>query len=433
MTPDVPFGVRVRGACVSFVRRPFAKPLRLSTGEITEITEARAEVTVERPGGGVAAGRGAVYLSDLWAWPDPARTPAERDAAMRAYCEGVAAALAERTTGPSSPHPLEAGLRLHASIARGDEGLTDLPVLARLVCASPFDAALHDAAGRAFGASAFALYGDAAPSPAPSADDLFPGGGAVAAVGALLRRAPADRLDATIVVGRGDPLTEIEPWARGRNYRCFKLKVGGTNPDEDADRVSAVFRHARGLGVAAPRLTVDSNCASPDAATVEAFLDALEERDPEAYAALEAVEQPTGRDIRAHAFDWRPVAARRPVLLDEGLTDLDLLPLAEGQGWNGLAVKTCRGHSFSLVSAAWAHRRGWKLTVMDLTNPNIAAVHSALLAAHLPGVDAIEMNAAQYTPAAHTDLLPRLADLLEPRDGAHRPPAPAPVGLGAEL
>jgi L-alanine-DL-glutamate epimerase-like enolase superfamily enzyme len=419
--------VRVTDARVEFTRRPFARPLRLSSGTISEITEARATVTVETPEGLTATGHGAIYLSDLWAWPDAARTPAERDAAMRAFAEAAATTI-RATTDDGGQHPLEAGLRFQNALLAAD---APLPPLARLVSGSPFDAALHDAAGRACGVSAFGLYD--ADAPIPSADAHFPDGGACAAVRALLRRPPATHLDATLVVGKGDDLIEIEPWVRERGYRCFKLKLGGTDPDEDALRVSAVFRYARALGVAAPRLSADANCAGPDAATVATFLDVLEQTDGEAYAALECVEQPTGRDIRAHAFDWHAVAARRPLLLDEGLTDwADLLAAGE-QGWNGLAVKTCRGHSFSLATAAWAHQRGWKLTVMDLTNPGIAGIHSALVAAHLPGVGAIEMNAAQFTPAANADWLPRLSPLLEPDDGTHRLPSPTPAGLGSDL
>jgi L-alanine-DL-glutamate epimerase-like enolase superfamily enzyme len=419
-------GVRILSAEVRFTRRPFLRPLRLSSGTITDITETRASVTLEC-GGKTATGQGAIYLSDLWAWPDPALPSTERDAAMRAFTEQRAAALSG-VVGQNSPHPLEAGLRLHAA-ALAAEGA--LPPLARLVCASPLDAALHDAAGKALGVSAFGLYERDAP--VPSADIYFPEEGAVRAVRRLLSQKPAAALDAMLVVGKGDDLNELSPWITERGYRAFKLKVGGVDSDEDTARVSAVYAWARRLGVENPFLTVDANCATPDAATVAVFLQTLQAQNPEAFAALASVEQPTGRNIAVHAFDWRTVAAQRSVLLDEGLTDWGTLLLAETQGWNGLAVKTCRGHSFSLATAAWAHARGWTLTMMDLTNPGYAAIHSALFAAHLPGATAIEMNAAQYTPAANAEWMPRLASLLEPKDGTHRLPSSLPAGLGSEL
>ncbi len=409
-----------------FERRPFLRPLRLSSGTITDITEARVEVTMTI-NGKTATGHGAIYLSDLWAWPDPARTPAERDAAMRAFAERMADSLPS-IVGGGAAHPLEAGLRLHRAVLEAE---SELPPLARLVSASPLDAALHDAAGQALGCSAFALY--ETDYPVPSADAQFPNGGACAAVRALLKQPPAAEVAATLVVGKGDELSDLSSWVTERGYTYFKLKVGGTDPAEDAQRVSSVFGWARKLGVEAPRLSVDANCAAPDADTIRRFVDALEVMDADAFAALESIEQPTGRDISVHAFDWHAVAERRPVLIDEGLTDWDSLQTARSQGWNGMAVKTCRGHSFSLAAAAWAHQNGWLLTVMDLTNPGYAAIQSTLFAAHLPGVANMEMNAAQYTPAANEPWLPRLAGLLAPTNGVHVLPSPIPPGLGGNL
>lgn len=410
---------------VSFTRRPFAVPLRLASGTISDITEARVDamVTVD---GRSAAGSGAIYLSDLWAWPDPSLPSIERDAAMRAYLEKTAGLLPALAAG--SLHPLEVGTRLH------DHCLADsspLPPLARLVSTSPLDAALHDAVGNALAVSAFALYENDVPC--PSADGLFPGSGAVAAVRALLSGGPKPTLDAALVVGKGEDLALLDEWVGNRGYRMFKLKIGGIDPAEDCARTIAVFDRARALGCSAPRLTVDANCMTPDSDTVGQYLDRLDGERPDVAAALESIEQPTARDIAANPFDWFPAAARKPLLLDEGLVDFQSLTTAAAQGWNGLALKTCKGHSFALLAAAWAVQRDWTLSVMDLTNPGIAAVHSALLASHLPGVDWIELNAIQYTPAAHEALLPRLEGLLAPPDGIHRVPVPIPTGLGSRI
>src|SRR4051794_37748087 len=134
---------QVLGAAVTFFHRPFRVPLRISSGVISEITEARAEVRV-RVGGREATGRGAIYLSDLRAWPDPALSHNQRDAVLRGFCE----ALAERLPAlcGESAHPLELGLRLHhaAELLPVTENPTSL---ARAMAASPFDAAIHDAAG----------------------------------------------------------------------------------------------------------------------------------------------------------------------------------------------------------------------------------------------------------------------------------------------
>jgi L-alanine-DL-glutamate epimerase-like enolase superfamily enzyme len=220
---------------------------------------------------------------------------------------------------------------------------------------------------------------------------------------------------------------------RQRGYKAFKLKLLGKDAAADAARTAEVFRIARSLGADSPRLAVDSNCANPDADSVLDYLDRLRIDAPDAYDALEYLEQPTGRDIDRHAFDWRKVAQRRPVILDEGLISLERMALAETQGWSGIAIKTCRGHSFALVAAAYAQERKMLLAAQDLTNANIAAIHSALLAAHLPVINGIELNSPQYTPEANATCLPRLRALFEPKDGCHLVPDISAYGLGSRL
>ncbi|MCS6775283.1 MAG: enolase C-terminal domain-like protein [Chloroherpetonaceae bacterium] len=422
-----PFATRVLEAHVSFQTQPFQTPLMLSSGPITEITQAEAQVVVEVEGR-QGIGRGAIYLSDLWAWPDPSLSHAVRDSRMRDLCLRLAAELPE-LCGDEPAHPLELGLRLHASVAALE--LPDgMPPLARQVCLSPFDAAIHDAAGQALQRSAFSLYVD--PAPLPSADLLFPAEGASRAVQQILRP-PRMAQRAWLVVGTAEPLERMQEWIRERRYHAFKLKLGGKDNATDVARTVEVFRSARAFGVATPRLCVDSNCGNPDAASVLDYLERLYVASPEAYDALEYVEQPTGRDIATHAFDWRPVNARKPVILDEGLTDFDRLQLARTQGWGGIAVKTCKGHSFALVAAAWAGKQGMQIAMQDLTNPGLAAIHSFLMAAHLHPFNGIELNSPQYTPDANHRWLPRLKSLFEPNDGYHRLPGDVPYGLGSTL
>jgi hypothetical protein len=185
--------------------------------------------------------------------------------------------------------------------------------------------------------------------------------------------------------------------------------------------------------VRAPRLTVDANEASPSADSVLEYLDRLESADAGAFDALEYLEQPTSRDIHEHAFNWRPVGRRKPVLLDEGLTELDLLPEAIRQGYSGLALKTCKGHSMLLIAAAWALQNRLLITLQDLTNPGIALIHGAMAGAHLPTLNGAELNSPQFTPAANAEFLPRMRELFEPRDGLHRLPQNFGHGLGSEL
>lgn len=414
-------------ARVTFRLRPFRIPLVLSSGPITEITEAEAQARV-RVGDREGAGRGVIYLSDLWAWLHPDLSHAHRDSRMRQLCEQIAANL-PALCGGEPEHPLELGLRLQQSVHRL-ELPDDPPLLARSVCLSPFDAAIHDAVGQALNRSAFDLYED--DTPLPSADALFPEEGAARAIARTIQP-PQSALTAWLVVGTNESLDLMRFWIQERGYHAFKLKLSGKNSVTDVTRTIEVYRAAQALGVRAPRICVDSNCANLNADSVMEYLLRLWASAPDVYDALEYLEQPTGRDIAAHAFDWRPVTAMKPVILDEGLIGFDQMPLARDQGWSGFAIKTCRGHSFSLVAAAWARARGLLLAQQDLTNPGISAIHSFLMAARLHPFNGIELNSPQYTPDANRDWLPRLAPLFEPTDGFHRLPGDIPAGLGTTL
>jgi L-alanine-DL-glutamate epimerase-like enolase superfamily enzyme len=422
-------------ARVSFVLRPFRTPLQLSSGPISEITEAQAEVRV-RVGGHEGVGRGSIYLSDLWAWPAPQLTHDLRAAMMQTMCKTIAAELSELCGGEAA-HPLELGMRLHDAVMRlegwgeDEDEKKPIPALVRAVCLSPFDAAIHDAVGQASGISAFAFYAEH--ETLPTADTWFPEHGVVAAIAATLQP-PQPALTAWMVVGTaGASDAELRAWVCERGYHAFKLKVNGRDNAIDVARTVDLYRTAKTLGVERPRLCVDSNCANPDADSVRDYLERLRATDAETYAALEYVEQPTGRDIEIYRYDWRPVTALKPVLLDEGLTGLEQMEIAAQQGWSGFAIKTCKGHSFSLVAAAWARQRGMLLVQQDLTNPGLAAIHSFLCAAHLPVINGIELNSPQFTPAANAEWLPRLASLFEPTDGNHRLPGAVPAGLGSKL
>ncbi len=440
-------------AKVKFVPQSFFRPLILSTGVISEITEAIAEVTVS-VGECRATGRGSMYLSDLWAWPGPKKGPGlicrngpegashklnlvpfsadkayshdQRDAALRKLCNQIAAELPAMCGGKAA-HPLELGMQLHESVCHGKKP----PVLARAMCASPFDAAIHDAAGIATARSAFNFY--KTPTPLPSADRYFERGDACRAIAQIIRP-PKRELRAWYVVGKKDSMDkDVAPWIRDRGYRCFKIKIHGRDNSEDVARTIEVYRAARRLGAKNPEITVDTNEANPDAASVKDFFGRLKSADPEAFDALGYFEQPTARDIIANPFDWHEIAAMKPVLLDEGLTSLRLMKEALKQGWSGFALKTCKGHSFALVAAAWARRHGMPVSLQDLTNPGLALIGAALFAAHVPTINDVELNSAQFTPAANAAWLPRLQQLFAPTDGLHRLPKEIPPGLGSTM
>src|SRR4051794_32742248 len=124
---------KILESSVEFIHRPFIKPLKLSSGPITQITEAQVSVRV-RVDAKEAVGRGAIYLSDLWAWPDPALAHEVRDGHLRNLSQTIASGLAD-LCGAEAHHPLELGLRLHQSVCQIDSPVAT--VLARATCASP--------------------------------------------------------------------------------------------------------------------------------------------------------------------------------------------------------------------------------------------------------------------------------------------------------
>ena len=408
---------------VRFASQPLVVPLVLSSGPIRELTEAQVTVTVT-VAGMEATGKGSIYLSDLWAWPDLSLTHPQRDRALRGLCEQIAGDL-PRLCGDEPAHPLELGLRLHERVCRE----ANPPALALAMCASPFDAAIHDAAGIALGCSAFDFY--SRPVALPSADAHFADHGAAAAIRDALRP-PRKRLPAWCVVGKDDALPDaLVPWIRRRGYRRLKIKLLGSDNLQDVRRTREVFHAARRLTEREIRLTVDTNEANPDAGSVLDYLRRLRAEDSEAFAALQYLEQPTGRDITKHAYDWRPVTRLKPVMLDEGLTGLELMRTAAEQGWSGFALKTCKGHSLALAAAAWAIRNGMLISLQDLTNPGVSMIHAALFAARLPTINGAELNSPQFTPAANEPWLVRLSGLFDPTGGVHRLPAAIPPGLGS--
>jgi hypothetical protein len=119
------------------------------------------------------------------------------------------------------------------------------------------------------------------------------------------------------------------------------------------------------------------------------------------------------------------------VVIDESLLDLESLQMARAMGYTGAALKACKGQSQSLVLGAAAQHYGMFLCVQDLTCPGASLIHSAGLAAHVPGVSAIESNSRQYVPAANRGWDDRFPGLFRIRDGTLQTGVLTGPGLGA--
>jgi len=118
-------------------------------------------------------------------------------------------------------------------------------------------------------------------------------------------------------------------------------------------------------------------------------------------------------------------------VIDESLTDHESLLRARELGYSGAALKTCKGHSHALLMAAAAQKYGMFLSVQDLTCPGESFLHSAGLAARIPGVAAIEGNARQYFPAGSFGKWKRLhPGVFRVRGGRIRTAGLVKAGIG---
>jgi hypothetical protein len=119
------------------------------------------------------------------------------------------------------------------------------------------------------------------------------------------------------------------------------------------------------------------------------------------------------------------------VVIDESLTDLETLLLAREMGYTGVALKACKGQSQSLLMAAAAQKYKMFRCVQDLTCPGASLIQSAGIAAHVPGVPAVEANARQYVPVANKLWERKFPGIFRITDGAMQTGVLTGPGLSA--
>jgi L-alanine-DL-glutamate epimerase-like enolase superfamily enzyme len=245
--------------------------------------------------------------------------------------------------------------------------------------------------------------------------------------------------DADVVRRVGDGLPETLPeWIDYNGLTHLKIKLNGDDLAWDVGRVTRVERVAAAAqlrrGVTQWYYSLDFNERCQGVGYLLEVLAKVREQSPEGFARIQYVEQPTARDLKANRAGTLHEASRvRPVVIDESLTDLESLRLARELGYTGAALKACKGQTQSLLLAAAARKFGLFLCVQDLTCPGASLIHSAGLAAHVPGVAAVEANARQYVPAANRPWEERFPVLFHVTDGTLATGTLTGPGLGAAL
>jgi len=414
----------------------------------------KVRVRVENRRGRIADGWGAIFLSDVWAWPSPVVPHDERAKVMRRLSERYADLVSE---WKEFAHPITIATSLEDELKRiNQEVCNELgtaeqqPFLGALVCFSPLDAALHDAFGNVNGIDTYQGYGpefmekDLSVHLGPQFKGKYPAD--------YIRPAYMPRIEIFHLVGGLDKLTRdevddtdpddglpvaLEDWIQREGLHCLKIKLRGNDLQWDIDRTLAVYRIGKEglarLGRQELYLTVDTNemCESPD--YMIEMLMKVREADPAAFNAILYVEQPTERDLTRRRLDMSELGALKPVILDESLTDMEAFELARELGWTGIGLKTCKGQSNDLLFIAKASELGMPYVVVDLTNPDIALIHSVGLAARIHTIKGVEYNSRQFFPAANATAAKVHPELFGVRDGTVTTQSLQGTGLGYQM
>jgi len=436
----------------SFEDFRYRTPIKFGGVALDRATILNVNCVARTRGGGLARGFGSMPLGNVWSFPSKALGYDATLAAMKALAERIA----QLTAGFEEPgHPIDINHALEPAYLQAARELSHslhlaepIPPLCTLVVASAFDAAIHDAFGKAHDVSSYQTCG---PEFMPHDLGHYLGSEFKAEwLESYVSRKPKPRMPLYHLVGALDPIEDADighrlsdglpetlgEWIRHNGLTHLKIKLNGEDLDWDVERVLRVDRVTeatqRQRGVKQWFYSLDFNEKCANVGYLLEFLDRVRAESPEGFERIQYIEQPTPRDLKANRGNVMHEASKiRPVVIDESLIDLESLELAREQGYTGAALKACKGQSQSLLMAAAAQRMKLFLCVQDLTCPGASFIHSAGLAAHVPGVAAIEGNARQYMPAANKVWETRLPGLFRVADGTLETGLLTGPGLGA--
>jgi L-alanine-DL-glutamate epimerase-like enolase superfamily enzyme len=444
-----PTDIRIVEAVLSFESVPYRTPLKFGGRVVDHAILVNVEVSAESRRGHGASGFGTMPLGSAWAWPTTALSVEQAEDAMQKFAEEVV----ELANGyPDFGHPIEIAYQLSAEYPHVAKTLSqrlklaeEMPLLAQLVAASAFDAALHDAFGRANDMNSY----DGLSSKQMN-DDLsiyldaqFKG----EFLDKYTLRQPKATLPLYHLVGALDPLTaadvkqplrdglpeSLADWIKADGLTHLKIKLAGDDLAWDVERTLAIDRVATetATGKAGLAYSCDFNEKCANAAYVVDFLGRIKKQNAAAFDRIQYIEQPTHRNLREHPNDKMHDAAKvKPIVIDESLVDYDTLMLARDMGYSGVALKTCKGQTDSLLLAAAAQKFNMFLCVQDLTCPGASFLQSASLAARIPTVAAVEGNSRQYCPQANKLWAKKYPGLFKVTDGQVATGALNKIGLG---
>ena len=431
--------IRIKEIRVSYENFAYRSPYGFGGRRAIAQTLLNIHCTVETVAGHIAQGFGSMSMGNEWSFPSKALSSTTTLEAMKRLAERIKK-ITEDYTEPG--HPIDINTTLEPEYLRSATEVMDemrlaqpIPKLCTLVTASPFDAAIHDAFGKAQNLNCYLTYGpefmsyDLARYLTPDFKGKFPS--------QYLLRAPKPWLWCNHSVGAADPIESSEiskplhdglpetlgEWIIADGLTHLKIKLDGNNLESDIARVLRIDRVTTEVetrrGTRSWHYSLDFNEQCPDVEYLLNFIRRIEKESPGCYERITYIEQPTRRDLAAttpEQFLFK-VSKLKPVVMDESLTGFDALLRGREIGYTGVALKACKGQSQSMVLNAAAQEFKMYMTAQDLTCPGAALVQSAGIASHISQIDTLESNAREYVPSANRAWLRKFPGLFEVRDG----------------
>jgi len=444
--------VRVEGVSYSFQEHVFRTPLKFARAVVDRMTVITVECKVRTASGKTATGFGTLPLNYTFSYPSRKLSHDARLGAMKALAEQIA-----KITGAYQDyaHPFDINWELAplydkaaAEVSRRLQLADPIPKLCTLVTAGAFDAAVHDAFGKAHGLNCFHTYG-----PEYMSHDLSYYLGAEYRgeyPSRYIRNDPKARMPLCHLISAVDPIDAAEntnpirdglpetlpEWINHHGLTYFKIKLNGDDLKWDVermlhiDRVTAETQKKR--GVENWNYIPDFNEKCPNGEYYLTFLRRLREKMPVGFRRIEYVEQPTHRDLKAHPEnDMHEAAKLCPVVIDESVIDVESVLLAHKTGWTGAVVKSPKGLTHMILIASVVGKRKMLVAGGDMSCPGAALIQTAGFQARLPGVTSVEANARQFLPAANKTWEPRFPGMFRITDGTMRTEELTKPGLGA--
>jgi L-alanine-DL-glutamate epimerase-like enolase superfamily enzyme len=444
--------IRIEHISHSYDEHIFRAPVGFAGATVSRATMVTVKCSVRTARGKVASGFGSMPFNHTFSFPSKTLSNDTKNDAMKALAVEIAKVTANyREFG----HPLDINCDLAPLYFKAAADVSErlrladpIPKLCTLVTAAAFDAAIHDAFGKAHERNCFDTYGpefmnhDLSRYLGAKYEGKYPGD-------YLLRRHKV-RMTLCHLVSAVDPIEEFEnsnpikdglpetlrEWINYNGLLELKIKVNGTDLQWDVERVMHIDRVTtqtqENRGVKDWAYVLDFNEKCPNVDYFIQFCRQLKQKMPAGYRRIKYTEQPTARDLKAHPENDMHEGARLcPVVIDESLIDVDSLLLARDMGWTGAVVKSPKGLSHMILMASVARQEKIFLAGGDMSCPGAALIQTANLQARVPTITSVEANARQYLPQANKAWESRFPGMFRATDGMLRTEEVSGPGLGA--